>query len=490
MLEFFVIQYLLIFVFQTRSPNQRVTSERTDPCIVTPAIEEEGEYYKIRKDTVLDAEKMFFTKGAIFFRVDELDEKVKNRKLEHFDKLLEKLEREKKVKKVCRACAARKKKKLREPNCPEFKKLQSSFNPKKFPIEQFCERYYELLGPFMTELVRMQLLQRRMKKVKYSSDQLWLGCSIMQGVIDYGYEYLTKMLPIPSKSTVLSEFRKRKEYPDYSHDLITYPYLLNNDNHLYGTQTKSGNAKVEETIIANDEINDDCNSPNLPVKSKKVFWRVDNYKRSEEGRRTRRKMTYKKSSYTKKFATKSDQLINPLKEVNESSLELPDNAEFTAIQVTKKEVRKSSGKKKEKVSKLSANCELLPAIKKRKRGTTNSLSFNKKQKTNEVKQFRDSETGAEFIFDDFVSSNGTEINNFPKSFVSEFSETSNKEMIQQPHYSIELQNAVEEIVEHPNSNRSDREMYSQVPPNSCVPLSNVYNTGVNVTYSMTDRNFS
>ena len=475
---------------EASTPNRRVTSERTDPCIVTPAIEEEGEYYKIRKDTVLNAEKMFFTKGAVFVRVDELDEKVKNKKLEHFDKLLEKLEREKKVKKVCTACAELKKRKLREPNCPELNKLQSSFNPKKFPIEKFCEQYYELLGPFMTELVRMQLLQRKMKKVKYSSDQLWLGCSIMQGVIDYGYEYLTKMLPIPSKSTVLNEFKKRKEYPDYSHDLITYPYLLDNDFHLYGTQGKSGNAKVEETIIVNDEINDDCNNPNHLVKSKKVFWRVENYKRSEEGKRTRRKMTYKKSSYTKKFSTKPDKLINPLKEVNEASVELPDNAEFAAIQVTKKEVRKSYGKKMEKVSKLSANCELLPAIKKRKRGTTNSLSFNKKQKTHEVKQFRDSETGAEFIFDDFVSSNETEINNTQKSFVSVFSETSNKEIIQQPHYSIELQNAVEEIVEHPNSNRRDGEMYSQVPPDSCVLLSNVNNTGVNVTYSMIDRSFS
>ena len=73
-------------------------------------------------------------------------------------------------------------------------KRKSSY--RRLNIENFCDDQRELLGPYLTELIKMKLYQSKRKKPLYSPEQKFIAMNLMEASSGFGYNLLKRMLPL------------------------------------------------------------------------------------------------------------------------------------------------------------------------------------------------------------------------------------------------------------------------------------------------------
>jgi len=84
---------------------------------------------------------------------------------------------------------------------------------KRFSIDTFTKDYGDLLGPYLTELCKMQLLRRKQKSPRYTPFQKWIATNILVSTSISGYRLLSTMFALPSSTTIIRSLRKFKTPP-------------------------------------------------------------------------------------------------------------------------------------------------------------------------------------------------------------------------------------------------------------------------------------
>ena len=87
-------------------------------------------------------------------------------------------------------------------SCPHRKRKAVSY--KRLSIDEFCQTYRNVLGPFLTEFCQMKLLRKKLKQPRYTEVQKWISANIMVATTNFGYKFLCRILPLPSKATIMN----------------------------------------------------------------------------------------------------------------------------------------------------------------------------------------------------------------------------------------------------------------------------------------------
>lgn len=124
-----------------------------------------------------------------------------------FQRLPVKLERRREKKRSLRRTVKNRNKKRKT----VASKRKSSY--RRLNIENFCDEQRELLGPYLTELIKMKLYQSKRKKPLYSPEQKFIAMNLMVASSGFGYNLLKRMLPLPCARTVKRELHKFKLQP-------------------------------------------------------------------------------------------------------------------------------------------------------------------------------------------------------------------------------------------------------------------------------------
>ena len=87
---------------------------------------------------------------------------------------------------------------------------------KRFNIDQYVEYGKPYIGPYLSDLLKMHLLQQKQKQVRYSFRNKWLATNIFLAVSLSGYSFLKRIISLPSPSTILRFLRQYKVQPGIS----------------------------------------------------------------------------------------------------------------------------------------------------------------------------------------------------------------------------------------------------------------------------------
>ena len=80
-------------------------------------------------------------------------------------------------------------------------------------IDKFEEEYGELLGPYVSQICKMQLLKHKLKTMRYTKKQIWIGAYMLIGSTILGYKVLRQMMHLPSFSTIRRYLENFHTYP-------------------------------------------------------------------------------------------------------------------------------------------------------------------------------------------------------------------------------------------------------------------------------------
>jgi len=74
---------------------------------------------------------------------------------------------------------------------------------KRFDLDKFSEENGPILGRYLLEFCRMKILKRKLKSMRYTPYQKWMAANLMVGATVNGYRMLSRLIPLPSPTTVL-----------------------------------------------------------------------------------------------------------------------------------------------------------------------------------------------------------------------------------------------------------------------------------------------
>ena len=84
---------------------------------------------------------------------------------------------------------------------------------KKVNVDDFEDKYGDVLGPYLTELCKMKLNNQRVKQMRYSHFQKWLAVNFMVSCSINGYKFLARIFCLPSPCTISRFLENLKSQP-------------------------------------------------------------------------------------------------------------------------------------------------------------------------------------------------------------------------------------------------------------------------------------
>ena len=100
---------------------------------------------------------------------------------------------------------------------PKSKLAMKKKKYQRLNIDEFTNKYRSVFSPVVLEIMKMDLMKRKMKKPKYSQVQRWLGVNFLVAASKAGYGLLSKLLPLPSEKTSYRLLKKFKTDPGLNH---------------------------------------------------------------------------------------------------------------------------------------------------------------------------------------------------------------------------------------------------------------------------------
>lgn len=88
---------------------------------------------------------------------------------------------------------------------------------RRINIDEFTENYRGVLGIYLTELCRIKMTSSKMRKMRYTNFQKWLAVNVMIGCSGHGYSFLSKILSLPSLSTISRYLQNITSQPGITH---------------------------------------------------------------------------------------------------------------------------------------------------------------------------------------------------------------------------------------------------------------------------------
>ena len=84
----------------------------------------------------------------------------------------------------------------------KVKKLKAGRKFRKICIDKFVSECQDVFGIYITEICKMKLLSLRLKQMRYSIFQKWFAANLMIGCSKNGNNFLSKILTLPSPTTI------------------------------------------------------------------------------------------------------------------------------------------------------------------------------------------------------------------------------------------------------------------------------------------------